>query len=128
MKQHSHLISEERMWHFKYFRTQTNTSPPETHTHSRRQSRMRMRMRKRRDRCRWWDRRRCLPYFWSESLVSGCLCPGAQFSSALDFWQLHSCNEFVEEFANEVRPVFRIKCNLILNCIKRKLLRTRICS
>lgn len=30
VKQHSHLISEERMWHFKYFRTQTNTSPRQT--------------------------------------------------------------------------------------------------
>jgi len=36
----------------------------------------------------------------------------------LDFWQLQSCNEFVEEFANEVRRFLQIKCNLIWNCIR----------
>jgi len=109
------------MWHFKYFRTQTNTSPPETHTRKHRRSRVRKRMRRHIHRYRY-------RYSLAQTEVFAVLQAGVSgvrvqnFCSALDFWQLQSCNEFVEEFANEVRRFLQIKCNLIWNCIKRKLL------
>jgi len=113
------------MWHFKYFRTQTNTSPPETHTRKHRRSRVQMRMRRHKHRYRYRYRYR---YSLAQTEVFSVLQAGVSgvwvqnFCSALDFWQLQSCNEFVEEFANEVRRFLQIKCNLIWNCIKRKLL------
>jgi len=105
------------MWHFKYFRTQTNTSPPETHTRKHRRSRVRKRMRRHIHRYRY-------RYSLAQTEVFAVLQAGVSgvwvqnFCSALDFWQLQSCNEFVEEFANEVRRFLQIKCNLIWNCIR----------